>query len=554
MQLTSKMGRGKPLACVALGLLIALVTPLEADASGPAEAYQQARAGYFELKGSKSKQRFRHHWFGVISQFDSVRRAFPETDEACRAAFTSAELWSDLHAVSGVRSDLNRALDGYEDVANHCPKSSLADDSLWAKAQLLINRAGRVKDGGFTLRRLLDNYPAGDMAPRARRLVAERKVRLPKQGSPKPKMDRGKLRGRTAEAPVALEVIKMRTWTTSAYARVALYITKPCEFRSGTLRAAPGGARHERVYVDILGADLKPGFEVSSPKKHDLISQVRVGTPDKDKLRVVFDLAAEGTKSEVVVLENPYRIVIDITQPRGSSVAKSAETVKPSRPVVVLDPGHGGKDSGAVGHGGVLEKIIALKLSKEVKSILDKKGIDTILTRQDDTFLSLEERTAKANGLNADIFVSIHANAHKDSSVHGIETYYLDVTNDRYSIRLAAVENKVREERVSELQLALAELSSRLFTEQSASLARSIQDSLVTASRKTRKTRDLGVKSSLFYVLLGTRMPAVLVEAGFISNPSEQKALASSTYRSKLAGAIASGIIDHLNTKREDGS
>jgi N-acetylmuramoyl-L-alanine amidase len=296
------------------------------------------------------------------------------------------------------------------------------------------------------------------------------------------------------------------------------------------------------------------GFEKAKLEAHDLVSQVRIGTPDRDKLRVAFDLTVTQARTEVVVLENPYRIVIDINRPEATEAPAPKVRKKPMRPVVVLDPGHGGKDSGALGHGGAREKTIALQLSKAVEKILEKDGVDAVLTRDDDSFLSLEERTARANRLDADIFVSIHANAHDDDSIEGIETYYLDVTNNRYALRLAAVENKVREERVSEIQLALAELSSRLFTEESSELAKSIQSRLVATSRKVRQTRDLGVKSSLFYVLLGTRMPAVLVEAGFISHPKEQAALASAAHQAKLARAIADGIMAHLEAKRKGGS
>jgi len=531
-----------------------------ANKETPSSSYQDARTAYFALKGSKKKQRYRHNWFTVIAKFDSVRQTFPSSKEACRAVFTSAELWSDLHAISGLRSDLNRALDAYTDVPELCPKSSLADDALWAKGILLASRSKRREDSKVAIQQLLERYPEGDMAPRARRWARDNQVDLSQKLAPRHPQARGRLRGRTSNENSALQVTGMKSWNNPDYARIALYLTQPCEFRTGALSADTKRGKKARFYVDILGADLVSGFEKSVVESHDLIAGVRIGTPDQQKLRVVFDLAVDNTRPEVVVLENPFRIVVDVHRQAAkpgplAKLTKPSKSTKPIRPVVVLDPGHGGKDAGAQGHGGVQEKQIALALSLEVKRILTTKGIDAVLTRDDDTFLSLEERTALANGLDADAFVSIHVNAHKKASLDGIETYYLDITHDRYALRLAAVENKVREERVSELQLTLAELSSRLFTEESSRLASSIQSRLVAASRTVRKdTRDLGVKSSLFYVLLGTRMPAVLIEAGFISNPGESKALRSKAYRTKLAAAIVDGIVQHLGGKSQEGS
>jgi N-acetylmuramoyl-L-alanine amidase len=171
-----------------------------------------------------------------------------------------------------------------------------------------------------------------------------------------------------------------------------------------------------------------------------------------------------------------------------------------------------------------------------------------VLTRSDDRYVPLEERTAIANRADADLFISVHVNAHHDRRARGIETYYLDTTDDRYALRLAARENATQEEQVSEAQLALADLATKLNTQQSRALARGVQHELVTHLRSLNpRLRDLGAKGSLFYVLLGARMPAVLVEISFLSNPTEEKLLKSAAYRHRAAEAMARAIAERLS-------
>lgn len=212
-------------------------------------------------------------------------------------------------------------------------------------------------------------------------------------------------------------------------------------------------------------------------------------------------------------------------------------------PLVVIDPGHGGKDAGASRRGGVHEKDVALELAKLTATALRARGVEVVLTREGDELVPLAERTALANRLGAALFVSLHTNAARSKSAHGIETYYLDTTDDRFALRLAVRENRESEVAATDVQLALASLATRLGTESSADVAREVQAALVRAARGVRRdARDLGVKPSLFYVLLGARMPAVLVEAGFLSHPAEGRLLASASYQQRLARALAQSI------------
>lgn len=210
---------------------------------------------------------------------------------------------------------------------------------------------------------------------------------------------------------------------------------------------------------------------------------------------------------------------------------------------IVIDAGHGGHDTGAIGPTGVYEKDVTLAISRKLAELLTARGYEAVLTRDSDTFLALEERTSVANRQQGDLFISVHANAHKSRRMSGVETYSLNVASNRYAMRLAARENATTEASVSDLQLLLADFATRANTVDSDRLAALVQSNIVRGVGKEHgKVADHGTKHALFYVLLGTRMPAVLVETAFLSNPEEEKRLASEAYQATVAQAISDGV------------
>ena len=218
---------------------------------------------------------------------------------------------------------------------------------------------------------------------------------------------------------------------------------------------------------------------------------------------------------------------------------------------VVIDAGHGGHDSGAIGPKGVQEKEVALAIAQKLGHVLESQGLEVIHTRSTDTFLSLEKRAVLANEARGDLFISIHCNSAGSSALRGVETYSLNIASDRYSIRLAARENSSSEKGISDLQFILADLATKANTEESSHLAQRVQKSLVgELSGKYSGVEDLGTKQALFYVLLGAKMPAILVETAFVSNPDEEKRLSSPAYQADVAGAIATGVGDYLGNRR----
>jgi N-acetylmuramoyl-L-alanine amidase len=232
---------------------------------------------------------------------------------------------------------------------------------------------------------------------------------------------------------------------------------------------------------------------------------------------------------------------------RGPSEVTLAEQLGLKFRRVVIDPGHGGHDNGTVGEGGVKEKDVALAIARKLRSVLTDQGLEVVLTRDTDRFVRLEERARIANAARGDLFISVHCNSLPQRQIRGIETYTLNLASNHYAIRLAARENATSEKGMSDLRFLLADLATRANTEESVRLATQVQSGLVSSLKgKDRKMRDLGTKEALFYVLLGTKMPAILVETGFLSNPDEEKRLGATGYQEDVARAIASGVQDFL--------
>ncbi len=214
---------------------------------------------------------------------------------------------------------------------------------------------------------------------------------------------------------------------------------------------------------------------------------------------------------------------------------------------VVIDAGHGGHDTGTVGPGGTQEKNVALAVALRLGQVLTDEGLEVLFTREDDHFVRLEDRARMANEAHGDLFISVHCNSGAESTWRGVETYSLNLTSDRYAIRLAARENTSSAKTMSDLQFILADLATRAHTDESARLAERVQHSVVSRlAAKYPKAKDRGRKEALFYVLLGAKMPAILVETGFLSNPEDEKRLATPAYEDDVARAIAAGVQDFL--------
>ncbi len=371
-----------------------------------------------------------------------------------------------------------------------------------------------------------------------------------------------------------------------------------------------------RAYVDLSPARLGRGVKDVVLKRSKLARRVRAGLNTEDTARIVVELegdselqgpwpcqgglclfvasptaaapprvaqpaarpdpapaaqpATQPTKSpakepvELAAAPTPTKPAAAVAKPNPDMLPKKASSAGLSLSqqvglhvrTIVIDPGHGGRDPGAIGPTGLREKDVVLKIAKKVAARLKKDlGVRVLLTRDKDRYVSLEQRAEIANKAHADLFISIHVNASPNRRAYGIETFYLNTTDDRYAIRLAARENTGSEKSIGDLQFILADLVTKSNVDDSRRLAKAVQSNVVARTRKKySKVKDLGLKHALFYVLIGVRMPSVLVESAFISNRREEKRLRSNAYLDTLSDGIVRGVRSFVETQNSAGS
>jgi N-acetylmuramoyl-L-alanine amidase len=216
---------------------------------------------------------------------------------------------------------------------------------------------------------------------------------------------------------------------------------------------------------------------------------------------------------------------------------------------IVIDPGHGGHDTGTIGPNGLEEKDLVLEVGLKLGKLLESRlGAEVVYTRKDDTFIPLETRTAIANQQRADLFVSIHANSSHDPDARGVETYYLNFTSSPEALEVAARENAVSEKSIFELQDLVKKIALKEKIEESREFAADVQDSLHSGlAAKNPGIRNRGVKKAPFIVLIGANMPSILAEISFVSNPGDEHRLETSEYRQRIAESLYKGIAKYVN-------
>ena len=345
-----------------------------------------------------------------------------------------------------------------------------------------------------------------------------------------------------------IEIKDIRYWSSPDYTRVVFDLSEPGEFLKNRI------SNPDRLYFDLMNTTIAKELKTSLPIGDGILKAVRVGQFKSDTVRVVLELE-EIADFNAFILDDPARFVIDVY---GKEKIKKPDILIEKRKIVI-DAGHGGHDPGAVGLKGLYEKDVVLDIALKLEKILSSDPLNEVfLTREADVFIPLEERTVIANKKNADFFVSIHANASPKRKAKGIETYLLNWTDDEEAMKVAARENRIslkkmkamnRKMQIDVLDIIKSDLMRQNKRDESVKLAHYIQQSMVsTLDNGDNNILDLGVKQALFYVLFGARMPSVLVEVSFISNPEEEKLLSEESYRMQIAKSIAEGLNKYLTS------
>jgi N-acetylmuramoyl-L-alanine amidase len=361
----------------------------------------------------------------------------------------------------------------------------------------------------------------------------------------------------------ALEIRGLEVSSVPGGGAVIVELSTSAPTMTSSVQDATG--RFQRVYVDLpAGTTLAAGI----PRRlsgHAPISAVRVGLTERGRVRLLVELS-DAAEFVVRELDDGRRLLIAAradAAPANATPAQREETTPRRRapprhrrvrlqrpPRIVLDPGHGGDDPGALGY--AVEKDVTLAIGHDLAALLRSGlGAEVTLTRSDDSTLPLAERTRIANVTRADLFVSIHANASPSGTARGIETYYLDNTNDQATLRLVAMENGGGREPPPEGRTDLRYILSSLLQggkqDVSARLATVLQKNLISQmAARHDDIVDLGVKRGPFYVLVGAYMPCVLVETSFLDHEIEGHRLAGAPYRRQLAEGLYAGIREFL--------
>lgn len=483
--------------------------------------YRKAQSDFKQLLKDPQKQRIRHHWMMCVKGFRSVYMAQPNGSRADDALYMTAYVYARLYEITNSVQDKEEALDYFNRLLKRFPKSSYRSEATREIAGLIERPAAR------------------------------KKVSVAKRGS-------------------RAEVTGVRFWSSPTYTRVVIDVESEVRYTHRLLKKDPAIEKPERLYVDLDHTCIGPEVKPFVPIVDGLLNDARVAQYSADKVRIVLDIRSVD-HFKVFSLQNPFRIVLDVRSVPLKTASKRRFNKGSERPDVkvpkgalarqlalgvrriVIDPGHGGRDPGATGYlKGVLEKNVTMEVGERlVKKIRQKLGCDAVLTRQADTFLSLEERTAIANTSNADLFVSIHTNAHRKMASRGVETYFLNLATDEDAIMLAARENATSTKNISDLEDILTDLMKNAKQEESRRLAGYVQRAMIKGLQaRYDGVKNKGVKQAPFYVLMGAEMPCILVEVAFITNPGECRRLNTADYQEEIADAIAAGIEHYMEEIR----
>ncbi|MGQ0736549.1 MAG: N-acetylmuramoyl-L-alanine amidase [Acidobacteriota bacterium] len=530
-----------------------------------------------------------------------------EREQAARRALELVEPGAAEGRVAALRREVRRAIGAYEAIVRRFPVSGYSDNALFNAATLseaLYERLGHPEDrerAAKLYRRVGAEYPTSSLvaraAPAADRLAnsngrTEAEPALlpnvttaspPPAGESPPVAPTGRAKLTSIDRSVLADAV-----------RVTVTLDREVQYSEEQL------SDPSRLFFDLKGVEAAPDL-VDAVLKYptDLVRQIRVGRHPNNTVRVVLDFA-DVTRHAVYALYNPFRLVVDcydaassstpvlraeppgppVTPPASGAPAgtptaatggvaelpKPAATVPATPPAapranaaggfsmsrqlglgvsrIVIDPGHGGHDPGAQ-VAGLNEASLTLDLALRLEQLLQKEpGIEVILTRRTDVYVALEERTALANREGADLFLSIHANASRNRTASGVETYYLSFASSPEAAAVAARENSAGASEMRKLPELVKAITLNNKLDESRDFALMVQEALVARLRRSHAgVRNLGVKKAPFVVLIGAEMPSVLAEVSFLSNRQELQLLKTDGYRTRIVEALHAAVL-----------
>ncbi|MDY0220100.1 MAG: N-acetylmuramoyl-L-alanine amidase [Desulfobacterium sp.] len=534
-------------------VFLGLILPCSCASLTAQQQYSSADLSFLELKKEPAKQKSRQAWVNCIELYQRVYADFPESPWAPAGMYRTAQLYLELNRLSLRSSDKTEAVDLLNRIQGHYPQSAYKERANHLLREIAAEDAEKNR---LRKKTSLKQQTFKDQGTPAKAVSSP----APKS-KPLPKPE--------AEPPSSpttdTRVTGLRFWSTPEYTRVVIDAEDSRPFIHHLLKRDPAINMPQRLYVDLECSRLGKDVPKHTAINDDLLIQARAGQYTPHSVRVVIDIKAFDNY-KVFSLNDPFRLVIDVwaKESNGKEIASQSQTPVTTNNIlssaitkqlalgvrrIVIDPGHGGKDPGAPGDlKNVWEKDVVLSISKRLAARMrDRLRCDVILTRSTDTYLTLEERTAIANTKKADLFISLHCNAALNRKAHGIETYFLNLATDDEAIAVAARENATSRKNISDLESILNDLMKNAKINESSRLAGKVQKSICAGLEgKYSNIKNLGVKQAPFYVLLGARMPSILVETSFLSNRTECQRLVTPAYQEHLCEAIIDGVEQYI--------
>ncbi|MCF6187271.1 MAG: N-acetylmuramoyl-L-alanine amidase [Desulfobulbaceae bacterium] len=564
---------------------------LRGQFSDTVQLYKAAKDYYYRLERDTELGEERSNWLSGVRNFRRIYLAGPKEKLAPSCLYMMGRMYRRMYQRFKLPIDLDESINYFQKLAAVFPKNNLADDALFVTADIYQNEKNDPAQAAKMYIKIVKSFPAGDKYAQAinrlKELAKTRDIPLPDQLT------------RSNTLHNLVNVLPVNYWSSADYTRVVVRTTAPVHYSTSLLEK--DGDQPRRLYIDFSQSYIPPELRSPIPIEDGLLQQVRTGQFNDSTVRVVLDIESISDY-KVFSLNDPFRVVVDVRgikkvkpgppaattpvveqskktpaigetrqpTPHPFITLKDSKKRKPAhrQPTVastknvqlslaqqlglgirkiVLDPGHGGKDPGAMAFG-TKEKDIVLKVAKKLADILQQEyKYEVQLTRNTDTFLPLEERTAIANTSGADLFVSIHVNAHPNKSARGVETFYLNLATNAEAMRVAARENATSTHNISDMQNILSDLMQNSKILESSRLAEFVQANMISGlAREKYSVKDLGVKQAPFYVLIGAEMPAILAEISFITNPDEVKLLKTDAYLEDIAHQIAAGVAAYV--------
>ena len=553
--------------------------------------YDEAKFYYNQLQTNSNLAANRENWLKGTRNFRRIYLSAPKSDLAPPCLFMLGRVYLDMYDRFNMGLDLDESISYYKDVARLFPQHKFADDAYFSIGQIYLQKKNNPQKAAEFFTEIVTKYANEDMHSEAEKVLM---ILSKEHDIPLPKV----MVSSSRENKLSY-VLPVKYWSSEDYTRVVIMASGPVNYKEVLLEETKDAPR--RLYLDFKQSYIEPQYRSPVPIEDGLLRRIRTGQFDPDTVRVVLDIESIGSY-KIFSLPDPFRVVIDV---RGENyvtkqkipvdIASERKKIKRTEPAVVddeslvvlkdnkkiavstgntpepiadtealpssqplslaqqlglgvkkiiIDPGHGGKDPGAMAFG-LKEKDIVLAIAKKLAPELEQElGCEVVLTRDTDTFISLEERTAIANTHNADLFVSLHINAHPSAKVRGLETYFLNLTTNAEAMRVAARENATSTHQMSDLQDILADIMKNSKINESSRLAQHVHNSILGEAEKRgfSDIKNLGVKQAPFYVLIGAQMPAILIEIAFISNSNDADNLQNPVFLTLLTKEISNGI------------